>query len=241
MSHVIRKLESNIWVAETEFRFAGADFGNRMTLIRLPSGKLLLHSPIEFNELLAREIDLIGDVGFIITPNNFHGLFVERWCAKYPDARYYSTKENNIPGGHSLSQLSNEDLESSVEIVAIEGISKLNEFVFFHSESATLILTDLAFNFDCNVSLWSKIFYRLNGCYDKFGPSRLMKSMIDDPDELMLSLDKMNKCNFTRIIVSHGKIVEENAKLIFEKAFSREEAGLVKTKAKIKLSFSKCG
>jgi len=237
----MKQFGENIWIVEKEFRFAGTDFGNRMTIMRLPSGKLVLHSPIAISDKIIEELNAIGEVAFIVTPNNFHGLFVEEWCSTYPSAKYYSAKEDDSTENINLNERLSSELEESIEIVKINGISKLNEFAFMHKESSTLILTDLAFNFDSNVSLWSKIFFRINGCYEKFGPSKLMKSFIDSSDNFLSSISKIKKLKFSKIIVSHGNTINENAKEVFCSAFSDQLIASGKKKGKSKLKFSSCG
>ena len=240
----MRKVDNNIWVVEIEFRFSGTDFGNRMTVIRLPSGKLVLHSPVAFSYELLQEMNKIGEVGFIITPNNFHGLYADQWCEEFPQARYYSALKKDTGGAEDLSVLMSEaqkDMESAIEVIKIDGISKLNEYVFFHKESATLVLTDLAFNFNESISFWSKVFFKLNGCYNKFSPSRLMKSLIDSPDELSHSIEHILTLEFDRIIVSHGDLVEVNAREKFDSAFSKEKIDVSRKKAGFKLNLSNCG
>jgi len=237
----MKALANNIWIVEKEFSFIGADFGNRMTVTRLPSGAILLHSPVEYSDEISNEIDSLGEVAFIVTPNNFHGLFVDQWIEKYSRVKHFTTKPDELVNSYALTEGIEEDLESAINVIKIEGMSKLNEFVFRHKESSTLILTDLAFNFDKDISLWSKLFFKLNGCYEKFGPSRLMKTMIDSPDKLIGSIARINELSFTRIIVSHGNVVELQAKQIFCSAFNEASIGFAKNKSKSKFSLAKCG
>ena len=240
----MRKVDNNIWVVEKDFRFSGTDFGNRMTIIRLPSGRLVLHSPVVFSYELLQAVNEIGEVGIIITPNNFHGLYAADWCEEFPQAQYYSAHKKDTGEARDLSLLLNEnkqEMESAIEVMKIDGIPKLNEFVFYHKESATLVLTDLAFNFNEKISLWSKVFFKLNDCYNKFGPSRLMKSLVDSPDDLYHSIERMQDFEFDRIIVSHGDLVEVNAREKFDSAFSKEKIGVSRKKAGFKLNLSSCG
>lgn len=189
----MKVIDKDIWVVETELKLFGAEFGNRMTVIRLSEGKLLLHSPVKISESLLGSVRELGEVGFIVTPNNFHGLFVEEWRKAFPQAKYFTAKEEKKTENLSfpLNSLRSEILGSSVEIIKIEGAPKVNEYVFIHTESNTLILTDLAFNIGADISFWSKMFFKLNDAFDKFGPSRLMKAMIVDPVALNSSLDKI--------------------------------------------------
>ena len=42
----MQQLHSDLWVTESPLRFLGLEIGARMTVVRLPGPKLLLHSPI---------------------------------------------------------------------------------------------------------------------------------------------------------------------------------------------------
>lgn len=237
----MKKIGKDIWVAETKFKLFGADFGNRMTVIRLNNGKLLLHSPVKISDSLLGSIRELGEVGFIVTPNNFHGLFVEEWRKEFPEAKYFTAKElkRNDNSSFSLSSITSEALWSDVEIIKIEGAPKVNEYAFIHKASNTLILTDLAFNIGANVSFWSKVFFRLNGAFDKFGPSRLMKTMITDPVALNASIEEILAFEINRIIVSHGNLLESNARSTLKEAFC--DLVTKPSKTTHRFSLSRCG
>ena len=217
----MKEIKKDIWVAETKFKLFGADFGNRMTVIRVGTGELLLHSPIKISDAILNSVRKLGKVSFIVTPNNFHGLFVEEWRKKFPEAKYFTAKEvkENDNLTFSLGSLRSEYFGRKIEIIKIDGAPKVNEYAFIHKESKTLILTDIAFNIGANVSLWSKVFFKLNGAFDKFGPSRLMKTMISDPVALSNSIEKILSFDINRIIVSHGNILESNARGALKEAF----------------------
>lgn len=234
-------IDKNIWVAETKLKLFGAEFGNRMTVIRLSSGKLLLHSPVKISDSLLDSVRQLGEVGFIVTPNNFHGLFVEEWRREFPEAKYFTAKEVKETESLSfpLSSLRSEVLGASIEIIKIEGAPKVNEYAFIHKESNTLILTDLAFNIGTNISFWSKVFFKLNGTFDKFGPSRLMKTMIADPAALNSSIDKVLAFDISRVIVSHGNILESNARSTLKEAFFGLASNPIKSTERF--SLSRCG
>jgi len=234
----MKKIDKNIWVAETEFKLFGADFGNRMTVIRLNSGNLLLHSPIKLNDGLLNNVRELGKVEFIVTPNSFHGLFVDEWRKEFPEAKYFTAKEDESLS-FPLRALRNELLSSDIEIIKMKGAPKVNEYAFVHKESNTLVLTDLAFNIGCDVSFWSKIFFKLNGAFDEFGPSRLMKMMITDVEELNSSIEEILTFEIERIIVSHGNILESNSRAALKEAF----CGFTTkpNKSTERFSISRCG
>ena len=65
----LTELSENIWIANASQKVMGFEFGTRMTVIRLGSGELFLHSPIPINERLKAEIDALGGVKYIVAPN----------------------------------------------------------------------------------------------------------------------------------------------------------------------------
>ena len=75
----MQELAPDLWVADSPLRFLGLEMGARMTVIRLPDGKLLLHSPIAPTAELVREVEALGPVAYLIAPNKFHHLFVGDW------------------------------------------------------------------------------------------------------------------------------------------------------------------
>ena len=65
---MLQELAKNIWTASVHHSFIGLHVGTRMTVIRLSSGKLLLHSPVALPEQLRSEIDALGPVAHIVCP-----------------------------------------------------------------------------------------------------------------------------------------------------------------------------
>jgi hypothetical protein len=234
----MKKIGETIWTIETKFKFMGADFGNRMTIVRLNNGGLLLHSPIKFDNKYLSQLKALGNVSYLVTPNNFHGMHIQDWQKHFPQAQHYSAL--NEKGAFPLSQLESDIDDNNLAVIRIQGLPKVNEYAFIHTSSKTLILTDLAFNVGTDVSWWTKVFFTLNGAYNVFGPTRLMRSMLSDPYALKLSMDDILFHDIQRVIVSHGKILESHAKPVLKHAF---ESLYVKQESKkfSSFSFSKCG
>ncbi len=61
---------------------------------------------------------------------------------------------------------------------------------------------------------------RLNDCYCKFGPSRLLKSVIKDRAALRRSIDHLLDWDFDAILVSHGRNVKTGGKALLRDAFA---------------------
>ncbi|MCF6325071.1 MAG: DUF4336 domain-containing protein [Gammaproteobacteria bacterium] len=221
-SHALRQFGPNIWIVEQPSNFLGVPFGLRMTIVRLSNQQLLIHSMIPSNEQTNTAIDALGEVRYLISPNLEHTRFIQAWQQRYPDSELYGPTDQCLTkhalAGHSRNLLPFQ--HTNIQCIAVNGMPRLQEFVFFHEESQTLILTDLAFNLGGSMSLWSKSFLRLNGAYNRFTPTRILKSLIKDRTAFNDSIQAISKWNFKQIIIAHGTPVTRDARHTFEKAFA---------------------
>ena len=64
-------------------------FPTRMTVVRLTSGDLFVHSPTPLTPSLRAEVEREGRVRFIIGPNRIHYWWIPEWKAAFPDAKVY--------------------------------------------------------------------------------------------------------------------------------------------------------
>ena len=60
-------------------------FTTRMTVVRLSNNDLLLHSPIKFDQKLAKELDGLGTVRHLVSPNQFHYAHIGEWARAFPE------------------------------------------------------------------------------------------------------------------------------------------------------------
>ena len=62
-----------IWTAEAPLRFIGLQVGRRMTVVRLASGELWVHSPAPLDDALRDALAALGRVRFVIAASLLHG------------------------------------------------------------------------------------------------------------------------------------------------------------------------
>lgn len=210
----------SIWTMEQPSNFLGVPLGLRMTIIRLTQQQLIIHSAIPYSEKNDALIQALGEVRYLIAPNLEHTRFINEWRQRYPNAQLYAPSavsfDYNVALEDNNSPLSQ---HSDLFYLKIDGMPRLQEFVFFHPQSQTLILTDLAFNLGKAMSLWGRTFLQLNGAYQRFTPSRILKSMIKDEDAFCNSLQQVQQWDFKQIIIAHGTPITDNAKERFNQAF----------------------
>ena len=105
--------------------------------------------------------------------------------------------------------------------VAVGGMPKLDEVVFFHRPSRTLFVWDLCFHIAQSEHLPTRLFMRLNGAYGRFGPSRIARSMMRDRAAVRASVERMLAWAPERIVVAHGDVVERGGRDALQGAFER--------------------
>ena len=73
---VLEEFAQNIWIYNgPPVDFYGLDFPVRMTVIKLKSGDLFVHSPISPTPQMLQEVVSLGEVKYIVSPNKIHHLF----------------------------------------------------------------------------------------------------------------------------------------------------------------------
>jgi len=85
---------------------------------------------------------------------------------------------------------------------------KVQEWVFFHRASQTLIVTDLVFNLLETSGLLTPVFLTLFGTRGRFAQSRLFKGMIRDRAAYDASITKLLKWPVRRVLMAHGTVLE---------------------------------
>jgi hypothetical protein len=201
----------------------GIALGARTTLVRLGDGKLWLHSPGPLTAPVRQWLDTHGPVGAIVAPSLLHHLFLEETARAFPDAPVFGppglagkvdVRAAVLAGGET-------PWKGDLETLLVEGCPKMNELVFFHARTRTLVLTDLAFNFRSVDSRVTRIFLRVNGALDSFGPSRLAKRVfLKDKAKIRASLDRILAWDFDRVVVSHGDVLETGGRAALRDSFA---------------------
>ena len=223
-------IASDLWTATQPLRFLGLEVGRRMTVVRLPSQDLVLISPLELTECDRKTLHPLGTVRHIIAPNLFHHLSIGSAQAFYPQANVWGVsglpeKRPDLNFGPLLTQPGSfEDTLDYLPFKGFEsilpsGIKPVRETVFFHRPSRTLILTDIAFNFDRNSSLSIRLAAQILGSYNSLQPSRLEKWGSRDKAAVEASVRQVLAWDFDRVIPGHGSIIETGGKSQFKAGY----------------------
>lgn len=212
MSKQLTQLYQNIWTAESVQRFLGVDFGGRMTVIRLSSGDLFLHSPVKLNDELAAELEALGEVKYLIAPNKFHHLHITDYINKYLYAEVWGApgvekKRGDIKFAGEMNNEIAPLWDDEVEFVLFEGVPFINEVVFYHPKSKIVMFTDLVFDYSTDECLGIKIYGWIDGVYGKPDLSRLIKYMVRDREKARESVQRILSWDFDRATCTHRDII----------------------------------
>jgi len=196
-----------------------------MTVVRMPDDRLLLHSPISASEELVREVQALGTVEYLVAPNKLHHLYVGEWQRVCPDAETYvapglETKRADLSITGVLTNEPEAGWKGELDQVLVGGFQFANEVAFFHRASATLIATDLAFNFGANSPPLTRAFIRLAGSYGEVGPSLLERLLVRDRPAFRKSLERILEWPFERVVVAHGDVSESGGRAELIRGYS---------------------
>ena len=225
MSDTLRQLAPDLWVADRPLKLAAGDVGTRMTVVRLNDGSLFLHSPVRLDAETRNALDASGPVRWVIAPSKVHHFFVPDYPSIYPEARLYAApglpeKRTDIRFDAVLTDEAPEAWRGQIEQHLFRGASFINEVVFFHPPTRTLILTDLAFNVAADKTSGARLFYWLVGAAGRFGPHRFARLLIRDRRAARASVETILQWDFDRVTVTHGEVLETGGRERFAAAFA---------------------
>jgi len=231
-----KNLAPNLWIVDQPDLGSGParGIGTRMTVIKLASGGLFLHSPTKLDDETRHALDSLGEVRAVVAPSRAHHLFVSDYVKTWPAAKLYGApglvgdiKDFRARGGARrdlkldavLSDEPQSEWAGEINQHLFKGARWLNEVVFFHRPSRTAIFTDLVFNVPADFK-GARIFYTIVGARGRFGPHLIVRLAIRDRKAARESVAKILEWDFDRVIVTHGDVLESGGKAKFAAAFS---------------------
>jgi hypothetical protein len=220
----LRRLDDDLWVVDRPLGILGIQVGARMTVIRLENGDVLLHSPVTPDAELCDALAEIGPVRHLVAPNKLHHLYFAAAAAAFPEAVRWAApglaeKRRDLEFDEVLDDTAPAAWAGELDQIRLRGAPHVEEIVFHHRASRTLIAADLVFNVRESPSFITRLFLRANGVLGSFGPSRMFRSFIRDRAAARESLDRMLAWNFDRVVVSHGVVLQSRGRRVLRDAY----------------------
>ena len=205
-------LAPGIWHLEGRLRLSpGIHFPVRSTVVDTGEG-LAVISPLGFDDETAARIDALGRVTFLVAPNLFHHLFLEGAAARWPKARVLAPAalRKRYP---ALTFHGEPTALPGLEVRVVAGMPRVEEHVFFHRESGTLVVTDLVFHMHhAPTALTHFVLKYVSRAYGRVAVSGLLRWLTKDRALARASLEGVLALPFERLVMAHGDVLEEGAR-----------------------------
>jgi hypothetical protein len=205
--------------------FFGFPYPTRMAVARLADGNVWVWSPIALSRELKEEVQAIGPVRYIVSPNKLHHLFLQEWADCWPDARLYAPPglARKKPALHFYGELGDDPDPSwaaDINQVVFRGSFAMSEVAFFHRVSSTAIIGDLIQRSpEANVSGWKRIVLKLGGLLgERGGTPRDWRASFLRHRQARTALQKVLAWNPERLLIAHGCCAQTGATQIIEAA-----------------------
>lgn len=204
----------SIWVSERPLWFSGVRLRSRTTVVRLASGALWVHSPGEPTDEGCASLDALGDVRFIVVPNLFHHLQASTFAARYPQALVVGPKSAEERNPRVRVHVGPSDptyLDAAPDLAPfhLDGVPFLDETVFFHAPSGSLIAADLLMS-ACARDHWTwRAAARIWGRYERNLTPPDVRSKTRPSAEAAESIARMSKLPIERILVAHADAITD--------------------------------
>lgn len=211
----MKKLAENLWVLPYSLRLFGGDFKRAVTVVRLRSGELVIHSTGPFTPEDVAGILSLGKPGWLLDAMLQHDTFARQGRQAFPGIPYLAPDGFAEAVGFPTEPLipAPSTWGEELKVLRLEGNPSMQEHVFFHPLSRTLIVADLLFNFGPDTPGWTSfLLLAAVGARHHPGMSRRFRISIKDKAAFQRSVDMLLGWDFDRIIVGHGEVIETDGK-----------------------------
>jgi hypothetical protein len=220
----LRPLAERLWVAEAPLRYF-VQMGRRMTVVALRSGDLLVHSPAPLDDDLRRALDELGPVRFVVPASSLHGhLSMGDYASAYPSAELFSApflaeKRPDLTFAAELGDEPDPRWADDLGQTVFRGPRGIEEVVFLHRDSRSLIVGDTCFNIDRDAPFLTRLWSFGPRLRARPGPTPLFRANVRDKDAARASVERILAWDFDRLVVGHGTIVETGGKEAFRQGW----------------------
>lgn len=229
MEAVLREFGPGIWIGEGPVVpfVLGFPYPTRMAVIRLSDGTLFVWSPIALSSALRSEVDALGPVRYLVSPNLLHHLFLGEWKSVYPEARLYASpglrrRRRDFAFDADLGDAPDPGWAEDLDQVLVRGSFAMTEVVFFHRASRTVIFADLIENLPHDwFRGWRRFVARLDGITAPHpGAPREWRASFINRRAARAALERILAWPIERVLIAHGEPAVTNGRTFVRNAFT---------------------
>jgi hypothetical protein len=210
----IKSIAEGLWMQTFPLKMLGANLQRNVTIVRLDSGKLVVHSTAPFSGEDVAEISALGAPGWLLDGILRHDTFAKEGRAAFPGIPYLAPEGFSAVVGFPTSPIVPAPAEWGSELLALEiqGAPEARDTALLHVKSKTLILTELLFNFG-DEPVWTELLLRVAvGSHHHPGLSRPYKWGVKDQGAFQESMATILGWDFDRVIMGHGEPIASGGK-----------------------------
>ena len=213
---MITKHCDGLWTVTHAFLALGVPLTTRMTLAKVSNTEWAAISPVPLSDESIQSINSVAQVRYLIAPNNYHHLFINDAKSYWPDARLFVpqsliAKRPDLESANIITADEQFPWSADLQTFPVHGSRMIEEFLFYHSSSKTLVITDLCFNMQHPKGIRQTFFTLMTGTKGELKTSRMIKLLFGDKNAMRESVNNALAMPFERLIVAHGNIVESEA------------------------------
>ena len=225
----VQAFAPNVWIIDgPTVRDFGVLFTTRMTVVKLTNGSVWIESPVSVPFETLQCITEWGQVRYLVAATPRHVWRLAAWHTLFPDAQLwvprptpFTLKKGHLPLTGILSDAPQSDWAEDFDQLAFQGNPLIEEVLFFHKASRTVILDDLI---QVHPSVKGKplrnALFQLEGVASPPGGVGLdFRLSFTNRKLARRSLDTLLSWDFDKLIIAHGACIEKDAKPCVEQAF----------------------
>ena len=224
----LRQFGPGIWVAEgSPVSFYGFAYPTRMAVVQLTDGSLFVWSPVQLSATLRLDVDALGPVRHLVSPNALHHLFLGEWKSAYPAARLHASpglrrKRKDLAFDAELGDSPDPAWATDIDQVLLVGSVVLTEVVFFHRASGSALFADLIENLPRDwFTGWRGWIARLDGIVAPHpGAPREWRATFLRRRAARAALGRILAWPVERVLMAHGEPATADAPAFIRRAFS---------------------
>lgn len=151
---MLQQVDAALWLVDGPIvSFFGFPYPTRSVIARLDDGGLWVWSPVALGPALAAEVEALGPVRHLVSPNKLHHLFLAEWQRAYPGALLWGPASTirRHRGLRFQPPLTGEPpaaWRGQIDQAWFRGSFAMDEIAFLHRASRTVIVADLIEAFD---------------------------------------------------------------------------------------------
>lgn len=215
MSQQLTPIEDGIWVCNGGIvSFWGFAYPTRSVVVRLADG-LWVWSPVDLSAELRDEVEALGPVAHLVSPNKIHHLFLAAWKEAFPAARLWGlrsciARHPELAFEAPLGDSPPSEWRGVIDQAWFTGSAFLDEVMFLHAPSRTAIVADLIQAFSEEFlrqhwAWWQRPLARLDGLSaERPGAPREWRASFVHLDAARAARVKVLSWSCERVIIAHG-------------------------------------